>query len=608
MARNRAVALVGAVLIVLVALPSLTWGNASGFLGETRGNENQLTEGLVSLAPSQGSWNGTVVATIPVGNGPIGVGYSGGSGYVYVTNYESNSVSVIDRTTVVATIRVGNGPAAAGYDGGNGYVYVANELSNNVSVINRTTVVGTVAVGNQPEGVGYDNRSGYIYVANFGSNNVSVINGTTVVATIPVGIYPIGVAYDSGNGYVYVANQGSNNVSVINQTTVVATVPVGNNPPGVAYDSENGYVYVANLGSATVSVISRTTVVATVFVGTAPYGVGYDSANRYVYVANFGSSTVSVISPPPPSPPVVTASAAGDQGTNGWFTSPATLTLTATDTGSGVRVITYSVAGGPWQNYAAPLTFSDGTYVDNYTATDWAGNTADVNTLVLRVDSVPPRIDAFESGTVGANGWFTSLTIVSLNASDNGSGVQRLSYRLDDEATEDYSGPITLSEGVRFINATATDVAGNIAVDPIEVRVDVTPPVLQPKALPPTVTTGSVTMSWSGNDNTSGISRYEVSVDGGARQGVGMNTSFIVSLPDGSHTITVWAVDAAGNNVSRFVTFRVDTNTFSPSGPYAKGLTYGIIVTAAAVAGLFLWRRRRRASPPPASPPQGGGA
>src|SRR5205809_466781 len=450
MVRNRAVALVGAVLIVLVALPSLTWGNASGFLGETRGNENQLTEGLVSLAPSQGSWNGTVVATIPVGNGPIGVGYSGGSGYVYVTNYESNSVSVIDRTTVVATIRVGNGPAAAGYDGGNGYVYVANELSNNVSVINRTTVVGTVAVGNQPEGVGYDNRSGYIYVANFGSNNVSVINGTTVVATIPVGIYPIGVAYDSGNGYVYVANQGSNNVSVINQTTVVATVPVGNNPPGV----------------------------------------GYDSANRYVYVANFGSSTVSVISPPPPSPPVVTASAAGDQGTNGWFTSPATLTLTATDTGSGVRVITYSVAGGPWQNYAAPLTFSDGTYVVNYTATDWAGNTADVNTLVLRVDSVPPRIDAFESGTVGANGWFTSLTIVSLNASDNGSGVQRLSYRLDDEATEDYSGPITLSEGVRFINAPSTDVAGNIAVDPIEVRVDVTPPVLQPKALPPTVTTG----------------------------------------------------------------------------------------------------------------------
>src|SRR5204863_7521835 len=114
MVRNRAVALVGAVLIVLVALPSLTWGNASGFLGETRGNENQLTEGLVSLAPSQGSWNGTVVATIPVGNGPIGVGYSGGSGYVDVTNYGAYSISVVNRTTVVAAMPVGDGPAGAG--------------------------------------------------------------------------------------------------------------------------------------------------------------------------------------------------------------------------------------------------------------------------------------------------------------------------------------------------------------------------------------------------------------------------------------------------------------------------------------------------------------
>src|SRR5205823_1666838 len=207
MARNRAVALVGAVLVVLVALPSLTWGNASGFLGEARGNENQLTEGFVSLAPSQGSWNGTVVATIPVGNGPIGVGNSGGNRYVYVTNYESNSVSVIDRTTVVATIHVGIHPAGVGYDGGNGYVYVANQGSNNVSVINQTTVVATVPVGNNPPGVVYDSENGFVYVSNEGPNTVSVIDGTTVVATVPVGNSPFGVGYDSsGDGNVYVAN------------------------------------------------------------------------------------------------------------------------------------------------------------------------------------------------------------------------------------------------------------------------------------------------------------------------------------------------------------------------------------------------------------------
>src|SRR5436309_15976942 len=119
MARNRAVALVGAVLIVLVALPSLTWGNASGFLGETRGNENQLTEGLVSLAPSQGSWNGTVVATIPVENGPIGVGYSGGGGGDFYIEYVwYASVGVIRRTIVGAMVGGGWAPAGGGDEGG----------------------------------------------------------------------------------------------------------------------------------------------------------------------------------------------------------------------------------------------------------------------------------------------------------------------------------------------------------------------------------------------------------------------------------------------------------------------------------------------------------
>ena len=326
--------------------------------------------------------------------------------------------------------------------------------------------------------------------------------------------------------------------------------------------------------------------------GDFPYQIDGMNSDQYPLLA-------ANLSIPPHGPPIVTANVTGTQGTNGWFTSPATLTLIATDTGGGVKVITYGVNGGMWRNYASPLTFFDGAYVIGYTATDWAGNTADVNTVVLRVDSVPPHIDAVESGTVGADGWFTSLTSVSLLASDNGSGVQRLGYRLDGGGTQDYSGPIILSEGVHLINATATDVAGNIAVHSIEIRVDAIPPVLQLKGLAATVTTGIVTVSWTGNDSTSGVSGYEVSVDGEVRQRVEMSSSFTTRLTDGAHTITVWAFDVAGNSVSESVTFRIDTNIFSPSGPYAGAPTYGIIVAAAVVAGFVLWRRRRRMSPPP---------
>src|SRR5205809_920315 len=259
MAERSLPAFVVAGLIVVGSLvAAAVLSSPSGFLGGTRGAENQSTDGLASSTPTPDAWGGSVVGTRPVGNQPYGVGYDSGNGYVYVANYNSNNVSVINGTTVVASVVVGNNPFGVGYDIGNGYVYVANGGSDTVSVINGTTVVASVAVGAYPFGVGYDIGSGFVYATNVNSNDVSVLSGTSVVATIPVGNTPVGVAYDSANGYIYVTNPASNDLSVINGATVVATVLVGNAPSGVAYDSGNGYIYVANNGANTVSVIATT--------------------------------------------------------------------------------------------------------------------------------------------------------------------------------------------------------------------------------------------------------------------------------------------------------------------------------------------------------------
>src|SRR3989442_812942 len=168
-------ALVAVGLVVIGSFAAAVVSSPIGFLGETRGGENQSTEDLAPSDPTTDSGGGTVIANVPVGLYPFGVAY----------------------------------------DSGNGYVYVANQNSNTVSVINGTTVVATVAVGSNPGAVAYDSGNGYVYVANLGSNDVSVISGTTVVATIPVGIGPHGVAYDSENGYVYVTNSFSSDESVI---------------------------------------------------------------------------------------------------------------------------------------------------------------------------------------------------------------------------------------------------------------------------------------------------------------------------------------------------------------------------------------------------------
>ena len=90
----------------------------------------------------------------------------------------------------VVSLPVGSDPETATYDSQNGYVYVTNYLSNTVSMINGTTVVGTAGVGAAPYSATFDGGNGFVYVPNVGSDNVSVINGSETIGSVPVGITP----------------------------------------------------------------------------------------------------------------------------------------------------------------------------------------------------------------------------------------------------------------------------------------------------------------------------------------------------------------------------------------------------------------------------------
>ena len=71
----------------------------------------------------------------------------------YVTNQNSNTVSVINTATnaVINTINVGTEPVGIDITSGN-LIYVVNKVSNNVSVINvaTNTVIDTISVGLSP--------------------------------------------------------------------------------------------------------------------------------------------------------------------------------------------------------------------------------------------------------------------------------------------------------------------------------------------------------------------------------------------------------------------------------------------------------------------------
>ncbi len=243
---------------------------------------NQVTpDGTVSVIDTS---TNVVVATVSVGSGPSGVAVKLPGDRVYVTNRDDKSVSVIDTATnaVVATIPVDNNPLGIAVDPAGTPAYVVNKGSNFVSVIdtNENAVVGTIAVGNDPSQVAIDPYGRRVYVSNASNASVSVIDTATnaVVATVPVGSSPEGVAVDPVGARLYVANSGPNNVSIVDTATngVIGTIPVGLTPFELAVQPDGARLFVLNRQSANVSVVDTATnaVATTVSVGSSPTGMG----------------------------------------------------------------------------------------------------------------------------------------------------------------------------------------------------------------------------------------------------------------------------------------------------------------------------------------------
>ena len=83
----------------------------------------------------------TNTTTVTVGSYPFGVAVTPNGAYAYVTNQDTNSVSVISTSsnTVTETVTVGSGPFGVAVTPNGAYAYVTNLDSGSVSVINTAT-------------------------------------------------------------------------------------------------------------------------------------------------------------------------------------------------------------------------------------------------------------------------------------------------------------------------------------------------------------------------------------------------------------------------------------------------------------------------------------
>ncbi|MER7190432.1 OmpL47-type beta-barrel domain-containing protein [Streptomyces flaveolus] len=265
--------------------------------------------------------------------------------------------------------------------------------------------------------------------------------------------------------------------------------------------------------------------------------------------------------------PETSADVKGTQNAEGQYVGSASVTIAATDAGSGVDRVEYAIgADGAWQPYTTPVVVDQvGDHTVRYRAFDKAGNAAAEKSLTFSViapptdDRTPPETSATVGGEKNADGAYIDMATVTVTASDTGSGVNTIEYAIGaDGAWQAYTAPVMVHQvGTHTVRYRATDKAGNVAADKsVEFTVVAAPP--QDTTAPVTGATVEGTRNSDGayvgnakvtvsatDEGGSGVAGIEYSLDAGPY--LAYSAPVVVDRA-GAHTVAYRASDRAGNS------------------------------------------------------------
>jgi len=238
-----------------------------------------------------------------VGEYPFAVAVNATTNKIYVANYNSNNVTVIDgATNRTTTASAGGNPFAVAVNSATNKIYVADSGSNDLAIIDgATNLTMTVTVGIYPRAVAIDPFTNTIYVVNYNSADVSVIDGVTnLVTSVSVGTYPTAAAVNPITGQAYVTNSGSGTATVIDETTLATTTVVAGSSPGaIDVNLVTNKAYLTNnTWDGTVTMIdgaNDSTAAVSLGNDTWPSAIGVNPLTNVVYVANTWGNSVSII-------------------------------------------------------------------------------------------------------------------------------------------------------------------------------------------------------------------------------------------------------------------------------------------------------------------------
>jgi CSLREA domain-containing protein len=250
-----------------------------------------------------------------------------------------------------------------------------------------------------------------------------------------------------------------------------------------------------------------------------------------------------------------------------WTGKDVTVTLTSSDTGSGLTSTEYALNNGEWTAYAEPIVITaEQSNTLQIRAVDAAGNET-TDTLTIKVDKTDPSLTVgmTSSGEVYISDTWTNADVtITLTSTDAASDIVSTEYSTDSGNTwTAYTNAVTISsEGTTTVNVKATDNAGLVTTDTLTVKLDKTAPILSAEMVAggaayteDTWTGEDVTVTLTSLDGGSGLTNTEYALNNG---GWTAYTVPIVITAEQSNTLEIRAIDAAGNETTDTLTIKID--------------------------------------------------
>jgi hypothetical protein len=277
-------------------------------------------------------------------------------------------------------------------------------------------------------------------------------------------------------------------------------------------------------------------------------------------------------------PPVSTIACNGSPCA-GWYGSPVTVSLSATDSGAGVAFIRYTTDGSDPSaaspQYSGPFTVNATTTV-KYAAWDTVGNAEATKSQAVQIETAAPVSSIQCNAAACSSNTYSAPVSVSLSAADSGgSGVAAIRYTTDGS---DPTSSSTLYTSSFTISATTTvkyrawDNAGNLEATKSQLiqvgttQADTTPPTSVIRCNGAACSTGwyaaavSVSLSATDNSGGSGVVAIRYTTDGSdptSSSTLYTGTPFTVSA---TTTVKYRAWDNAGNaEATKSQLVRIDT-------------------------------------------------